>query len=179
MHMLLQLNFRRPCASLAVAWLELISEYSTTSSRPSLLHTHVPSPLCTILMQLLQRQPNIWHSGQRLAAHRANTPTFSVGEAFASVRAPRSAPCRMHAPRNSGSPRRAAALSTEQQSTQRTPRDRMCRSAPDVCRARYTPPLPSGAVAICTAAPLTPAAWCAGRPSRPHCADAACGHAPC
>lgn len=83
------------------------------------------------------------------SAHRANTPTFSDGDALASVRAPRSAPCRMQAPRNSGSPRRAAALSTEQQSTQRTPCERMWRSAPELRSAIYIPPLPSGAVAIC------------------------------
>ena len=83
--------------------------------------------------------------------HLAKTPTRSSGLALATVRAPRSALCSEHAPTNMGSPSLAAALSMEQQSTHSTELLRMWRSAPELCRAKYTPPFPSGDVAICSA----------------------------
>jgi hypothetical protein len=84
--------------------------------------------------------------------HLANTPTRSSGLALATVRAPRSALYKEHAPINMGSPSLAAALSIEQQSMHISELLRMCRSAPELCNAEYTPPLPSGAVAICNMA---------------------------
>mmetsp|Transcript_25002 Transcript_25002/g.83802 ORF Transcript_25002/g.83802 Transcript_25002/m.83802 type:complete len:202 (+) Transcript_25002:508-1113(+) len=82
-----------------------------------------------------------------LPSRSASTPTFSWAWALGTVLEAHSAPSDTQRPTKVGSATWHMALSTQSWKRDSTPAAVTAASAPDVRSARYTPPLPSGAMA--------------------------------